>query len=225
MTNPRRLTLFSLSLTVAGLAPSVTGCIERADIATEENDSGGPAPISQGTDSGAPSPKSPTSPTSPTSGEDSGRSKPVADSAAPSADAGNAGDAPASSNGRVILFGGNDESNNTFGDTRAWDGTSWTMLSNSGPGAQSEVAGSALGNSVVLFGGVDTAQTWIWNGTSWSLSSASGPTPRYNAMATTFDNQVLLFGGNSVNPSDPTLTYLWQWTARRGPRTRHSAPR
>jgi hypothetical protein len=31
-------------------------------------------------------------------------------------------------------------------------------------------------------------------------------------MATTFNDQVLLFGGDSDNPSDQTLTYLWQWS-------------
>jgi hypothetical protein len=120
--------------------------------------------------------------------------------------------------GQVVLFSGNDASN----DTWLWNGTNWTRAQVSAASSPSSrtnpamVYDPALGQ-VVLFGGTDNStgirlgDTWLWNGTTWTLASSTGPTGR-NASAMVYDaatSQVLLFGG--IDTSGTSQNDLWAW--------------
>jgi hypothetical protein len=83
--------------------------------------------------------------------------------------------------GAVILFGGDDGNGAVFGDTWAWNGMTWLLLSPQtapGPRAGAQMAYDAGLRQVVMFGGSDNNDTWTWNGTNWTLSAATGPCGR-----------------------------------------------
>lgn len=113
----------------------------------------------------------------------------------------------------TILFGGSD-ANGLNGETWAWDGANWSLISNSGPSARRHhaMAYDSARGVVVLFGGWDGAyrnDTWEWDGASWTLRSTSGPAARAgHAMA--FDaarGVTVLFGGYTTTPTNDT----WEW--------------
>ena len=131
---------------------------------------------------------------------------------------------------KVILFGGNGDSN--FGDTWSWNGSKWTQLDVSGPSPRNGAAMAALGNSVVLFGGESTGQffsdTWTWDGSIWTQLSVAGPPPRSNAVMAQLDGKLVLFGGLSMTGSDDADTWTWDGTSWvevpiAGPSARNSA--
>src|ERR1051326_5908627 len=88
-----------------------------------------------------------------------------------------------------LLFGG-DVSSGYSGQTWAWNGSSWTLVSSSGPSprdAMSMAFHSSRGVAV-LQGGQDgfvpNTQTWEWNGSAWTMVASGLPGPRsYAAMA------------------------------------------
>jgi hypothetical protein len=72
--------------------------------------------------------------------------------------------------GQVVLFGGADNSA-CIGETWAWNGTSWTLLSTSGPPPRTRfgMAYDSARGRVMLFGGrcgID-GDTWEWDGAFW----------------------------------------------------------
>jgi hypothetical protein len=84
---------------------------------------------------------------------------------------------------RVVMFGGN--AGHAYRDLWAWDGTSWTRLSDdTGPAARdgAVLAFDPASQKVLLWGGRSAdgttrlTDTWEWNGTSWSQATASGVT-------------------------------------------------
>lgn len=125
-------------------------------------------------------------------------------------------------NERTILFGGDDNSNGgtTFGDTWAWNGTSWTKLSPaiSPPARQgAAMAYDPVRGRIVLFGGADSwaiatllADTWEWDGTSWrDVTPALSPAARQHA-AMFYDPDrrriVLAYGVGTTAIDD-----VWEW--------------
>ncbi|HUX08237.1 MAG TPA: kelch repeat-containing protein [Acidobacteriota bacterium] len=106
------------------------------------------------------------------------------------------------------------------GDTWMLDGSTWTMVSESGPDPR-EGHAMAFDESrgvVVLFGGFDGEQfgdTWEWDGSQWSLVSSTGPAARVcHQMVYNRDRgRVVLFGGVQYF-EDITQKYLsdvWEW--------------
>lgn len=119
---------------------------------------------------------------------------------------------------RVVLFGGRDSTGTDFDDTWEWDGSGWTLASESGPLARNAHAmayDSARGRTV-LFGGFNygsltyLGDTWEWDGNNWVDRTTSGPSLR-GAHAMAYDSarqRVILFGGADDNGS---LGDTWEW--------------
>lgn len=119
------------------------------------------------------------------------------------------------SNG-LVLFGGS----SLLGDTWAWNGSSWTKLSQSGPSARGghQMVYDAARGEIVLFGGHDGAyrdDTWVWNGTNWTEKTGltTKPGPRaWHAMAYDETRQVVvLFGGSNTTVGGIYLGDTWEW--------------
>jgi N-acetylneuraminic acid mutarotase len=130
-------------------------------------------------------------------------------------------------NGKVVLFGGQDERGTIFGDTWTWDGISWTQLTVTGPSARYGASMATLGSAVVLFGGSSNlsvfGDTWLWNGTSWRQLPVTGPSPRQWQSMAALNGTIVLFGGY-----DHDDTWTWDgtyWTQQNvaGPPARYHA--
>ena len=116
--------------------------------------------------------------------------------------------------GQLVLFGGLGAGGTVpLGDTWTYDGTTWTQQSPAtSPTARAYASSTydASSGQIVLFGGIDAANTvvgdtWTYDGTTWTQQSpTSNPSGRSDA-SMTFDpsGKVLLFGG-----LDHTLTDL-----------------
>jgi hypothetical protein len=89
--------------------------------------------------------------------------------------------------GKVILFGGEQDANHILNDTWAWDGASWTELTVSNPPPARFNAGmTTFQEKIVLFGGATPipgagwlGDTWTWDGADWTEAATDGPSPRY----------------------------------------------
>jgi hypothetical protein len=119
--------------------------------------------------------------------------------------------------GGLVLFGGEDLSGRTLGDSWLFDG-GWTQLAAAGPPSRSfaTLAGEPTAGGAILFGGGrydhgpsggtsgELGDTWLFNGTSWHPVTAAGPAPRttpamvYDAA----DGYDLMFGGLMLCPSE-----------------------
>lgn len=128
---------------------------------------------------------------------------------------------------KVILFGGNDASND-LSETWSWDGNNWILLHPSAsPSARrsTSMAYNSSSGQIVLFGGIQTisgtlmylGDTWVWDGTTWSKKSPrKSPSPRFGA-AMTFDaahNLIVLFGGVAPDTRGSgyhSLNDTWTW--------------
>jgi hypothetical protein len=118
--------------------------------------------------------------------------------------------------GHVVLFGGFDPTTGTVvNDTWTFDGTNWTRLTPRNRPPARDLAGMATDTAtgrIVLFGGIDAANsflndTWTWNGSNWTKQHpAASPSVRSGAgMAADRSNgRVLLFGGTYQ-------TDTWSW--------------
>jgi N-acetylneuraminic acid mutarotase len=133
--------------------------------------------------------------------------------------------------GVVVLFGGFDCNNcpptmvapcptSYFGDTWAWDGSSWAEVSVTGPSTRASPAMAALNGSIVLFGGFsgfrDLDDTWTWDGASWTRLDVKGPSARNSAAMTAVDGVLVLSGGGDQE-NDLNDTWTWDgaaWTVR-----------
>ncbi|HEX6623531.1 MAG TPA: kelch repeat-containing protein, partial [Pyrinomonadaceae bacterium] len=136
-----------------------------------------------------------------------------------------------SGRGRVILFGGADESK-VRGDTWEWDGRRWSLVSQAGPGPRTfpAMAYDSLRKKSVLFGGNRVLfgknpdenrflnDTWEWDGERWTRIQAEGPSPRAEA-AMAFDSRrgrVVLFGGHDrAGEAGRRLGDTWEWDGKR----------
>lgn len=128
--------------------------------------------------------------------------------------------------GRTVLFGGFSESGVPYGDTWAWDGASWRLLTVGGPPARKwpAMAYDEARDEIVLFGGlggIGRAQppfgdTWRWNGSQWREVHTTGPSPRDHVRMgwEHVGGRLILFGGFDGR-SDVGDTWAWdgeRWT-------------
>lgn len=106
---------------------------------------------------------------------------------------------------RVVMFGGEDPSG-FRGDTREFDGISWTSGSASGPSARGRMAMAydPVQRLVVLFGGESPAlqgDLWVHDANGWTQRSfANPPSPRAGHEMVYDDSlqRMVLFGGRSA---------------------------
>lgn len=120
--------------------------------------------------------------------------------------------------GETLLFGG--RNGDFFGDTWAWNGTSWSKKRDLVPGLEVRLnAGMAFDSRrevAVLFGGGDQGHngyddTWEWNGEGWTFRMSGGPPPRA-AHAMTYHEArglTVLFGGAGPDGYCPNDTWTW----------------
>lgn len=130
-----------------------------------------------------------------------------------------------SARGYAVLFGGTTGGYPQFGDTWAWNGSSWTLLSGGSTDPsllrqEHAMVYDTHRTRIVMFGGfgglISTA-TWEWNGTSWARVFNQGPKYRYShAMA--FDSSrgktVLFSGRDPAVQNHPPLGDTWEYTRR-----------
>lgn len=144
--------------------------------------------------------------------------------------------------GRIVLFGGDDGQGwpnwTLFGDTWAWDGTTWSHVTTTGsPGPRTNyaMAYDAARDRIVLHGGIQSirqADTWTfdWTTRTWTQVASGHPLNRSNH-SLAYDEaheQVVMFGGDCGgcgNPPGP-LDETWLWNGRAWTRARptHSPP-
>jgi hypothetical protein len=126
--------------------------------------------------------------------------------------------------GRVVLFGGPDETGQrSLGDTWEWDGSVWTQVSSFGATPCTGAALAYKGNATALFGGIESlannpqvglfANTWEWDGKHWALRQDIGPSARWRH-AMVYDSQrnhMVLFGGLSERAPGPSALLGDTW--------------
>ncbi len=110
------------------------------------------------------------------------------------------------------------------GRTWEWDGTDWTLVSQSGPferNGSSMVYDSAR-ERVVLFGGLRLLNefefandTWEWDGATWREATPTRRPPARSNAKMVYDverQKVVLFGGTPViNPVNESFDDVWEW--------------
>jgi len=106
--------------------------------------------------------------------------------------------------GRVVLFGGVDDTGADLGDTWQWDGA-WRPIpfGEPQPRARHAMAYDARRTATVMFGGMagdghPLGDTWTWSGVDWQpIVTAAPPARADHAMA--YDaarDRIVLFGGD-----------------------------
>ncbi|MEI2611362.1 MAG: kelch repeat-containing protein [Candidatus Promineifilaceae bacterium] len=135
---------------------------------------------------------------------------------------------------RVVLYGGQDLSQQTYTNTWEWDGAEWLRRALTGPSLNIHYALTfdPVHQQVLLLG-EGPNQLWGWNGQSWQrhITGVSPPTRAGARMA--YDaaaNQLVLFGGRDYGRRQILRdTWLWdgvnwaEWTGDGPPpRSHHS---
>ncbi|MCC7294075.1 MAG: hypothetical protein IT449_18595 [Phycisphaerales bacterium] len=127
-----------------------------------------------------------------------------------------------SARGRVVMFGGRYQYQYRMHETWEWDGETWQLRANSGPGEMDSrqwyMAYDSLRSVSVLIGASDNydTETWEWDGEVWSLRATGGPSRREGA-AVAYDaarGVTVLFGGSHIDEGDFGDTWTWdgaQW--------------
>jgi hypothetical protein len=123
----------------------------------------------------------------------------------------------------ILLFGGHSFENQeitTYGDTWAWDGTTWTQIEVRGPSARdgAHAIFDPLLNNVFLFGGAEITDTirnlndtWAWDGSQWIEINVQGPPARVHPILAFDANRgVLVMTGGSNGPG-AILSDTWEW--------------
>ncbi len=126
---------------------------------------------------------------------------------------------------QTILFGG--ATTSLFGDTWAWDGSSWKILTPSTtarPRSSTSAVFDPVSKQLLLYGGVgpgnvELDEMWTWTGEQWLpvISSGASPGPRTLA-GMALDparGQVVLVAG-TYGLSDKQQTWIWNgqaWTS------------
>ncbi len=107
-----------------------------------------------------------------------------------------------------------------YGDTWAWDGTTWQELQAAGPSPRDGARAAFDPNSgqVLLFGGAQLepavqvlADTWLWDGEQWTELDVPGPPGRLHHMLA-YDEmrgRILLAGGAGAGGA--LLNDAWEW--------------
>lgn len=127
---------------------------------------------------------------------------------------------------QLLLFGGTgpddtSTAQNDHASMFAWDGTTWTQVSPSGPAARhhASMAYDVARQRIVLHGGLSgrfpneilRTDTWEWDGLAWTRRATTGPTARaHQSMAYDRARQrVVLYGGFSASAGE--LRDIWEW--------------
>jgi RHS repeat-associated protein len=131
---------------------------------------------------------------------------------------------------RVYVFGGVGSAG-LLPSTLAWNGTSWSTVTSTGPSARK---GAAMAfddrtGTMVLFGGIPASNvalsdTWQFNGTTWSQTTTTSAPPARAFMAHSYDaaaGQVVITGGtNSTSYYNDTWRFDGvTWTQAAGIRS------
>ena len=109
-------------------------------------------------------------------------------------------------------------------DTWAWDGETWSLVTQTGPRprfvslmTEDRATGDVLlqgGHWVAGNDGDFLADTWRWDTDTWiEIAGADGPGPRVNAPGT-WDERlggIVMFGGG-VDEREPMASDTWLWT-------------
>ena len=127
-------------------------------------------------------------------------------------------------NDRTILFGGMRSDLSLSGETWAWDGADWTLLTPAMSPSARFVHGMVYDSGrgvVVLFGGLPDAfstsglsDTWEWDGTNWSdAAPAASPPGRGVGGNLAYDRDravTVLYGGGS-QPGATVYDDTWEY--------------
>ena len=120
--------------------------------------------------------------------------------------------------GKILMYGGDGDTSDVGTETWQFDGTSWTQLAMSGPNPGNCIgpAMTALGDKVVLYGGVGAANhTWTWNGTAWNDEGISPIGDRCFMQMAALGDKAYLFGGEQDANDIHDDTWMWNgstWT-------------
>jgi len=124
----------------------------------------------------------------------------------------------------TVMYGGADDSG-SMSDTWEWNGSAWTSVPVTGPGAR--LLGSMVYDRArqvcVLFGGSD-GNTWIYDGIQWTRAATTGPGTRF-AHQMTYDDRrerTILFGGTP--DAIVALGDTWEWNGSMWMRVQISGP-
>ncbi|MDP3156201.1 MAG: kelch repeat-containing protein [Archangium sp.] len=106
----------------------------------------------------------------------------------------------------LLIFGGlrtQSGTNAPLGDTWLWNGQTWTEVQGPAPSARLGAALAALGNRIILSGGVGlnfNDDLWEWTGTTWNPLTSAGPRPsaRSGAAMVNIGGKLLLYGGTTI---------------------------
>ena len=113
---------------------------------------------------------------------------------------------------KIILFGGNDHSDNIYSDTWEWNGKTWKKLSDTGinPRATFKMIYSKNRNSILLFGGFDKdniyGDVWEWKNNAWQKLDVP-EMPKMFFPGVTYDtkrNSLVMFGQCSAQGEGET---------------------
>ena len=120
----------------------------------------------------------------------------------------------------VLMHSGFAGPDNVFGDTWAWDGQQWSLLSQEGPPgaiAFGLAFDSDRGVAVRYGGGTASGlmgQTWEWDGQQWQqIKHEAGPGPRAGCPMA-YDpgrKRVVLHGGGRAYVVNSPLSDTWEW--------------
>ena len=121
---------------------------------------------------------------------------------------------------RMLLYGGHDGSFNPIRDLWAWDGTSWSRLSNDAPALMHASIGfDPERDRVVVAGGTTDsklAETWEFDGTAWRRVSTAFPVagrelPTEMVFNTTRRTLQMAVADMSGGSSGARPAQLWEW--------------
>ncbi|MDQ4123199.1 MAG: hypothetical protein M3209_17315 [Acidobacteriota bacterium] len=128
-----------------------------------------------------------------------------------------------SERGRLILFGGIDQSGKSLNDTWEYNGAKWerkTPSTNPSPRAAHAVAYDAKRGRVVLFGGqagtTSLADTWEYDGKNWTKLETVSQPPARVAHALVYDRKrgkIILFGGTDF-AAKQTFNDTWEFDGK-----------
>lgn len=121
---------------------------------------------------------------------------------------------------RIVLFGGLGLDNALYGDTWAWDGSTWSNVATTGVPLRCNHSAAALGGKLWIFGGTgasgdDLNDLWSWDGALWTNVPADDSTPlaRHSGAMATLGGDVVLFGGEEDEAAEDGFTHEWSGSA------------
>jgi hypothetical protein len=128
-----------------------------------------------------------------------------------------------SKRGRLVLFGGIDQSGKSLNDTWEWDGKSWarrTPAASPAARAATALVYDAKRERIVLFGGQvgagSLADTWEYDGNDWTKIATAATPPERVAHALVFypsRGRIVLFGGTDFK-SRRTFNDTWEYDGK-----------